>query len=157
MINYDSQGFPINDGDAQQALSVDENGVMNDDTHNASEELSGTVSAHSGRTSAIPDGAKRPQDHRKPSKRHVVVRGMDLKVDVGRIQDDFELMELMAEMEGSGEEENLPLVIKLVKAVLGDQYEMVKENSRAQDGYVSTKLMMEVIQEVFEEVGELGE
>lgn len=141
---------------AQEALSIDENGVMRDDAHDTSEALTGVSSAPSGRTATIPDGAKRPQDHRKPAQRTVIVNGMDLKVDVKRLQDDWELMELMAEMEGSGNEENLPLVIKMVKAVLGDQYEMVKQNSKVDDR-VSTEKMMEVIQKVFEEVGELGE
>lgn len=143
--------------ESQQALSVDENGAMRDDAYDATQALTGVSEAPTGRSATIPDGAKRPQDHRKPAKRKIVVNGMDLTVDVGRLQDDFELMELMADMEGSGDEENLPLVIKLVKSVLGDQYNMVKENCRAPEGHVSTKQMMEVIQQVFEEVGELGE
>lgn len=142
---------------AQQALQIDENPVVNDYVADASQGLSGVSEDRSGRATAIPDSAKRPQDHRKPAKRKIVVNGMDLTVDLQKLQDDYELMELMAEMEGSGEEENLPLVIKLVKSVLGDQYTMVKENCRAEEGHVSTKKMMEVIQRVFEEVGELGE
>lgn len=145
-----------NDQNAQEALSIDENGVMRNDAHDAPQALTGASDAPQERSSTIPDGAKRPQDHRKPAKRTVIVRGMDLQVDVKQLQDDWELMELMAEMEGSGNEENLPLVIKLVKTVLGDQYDMVKENSKV-DGRVSTEKMMEVIQKVFEEVGELGE
>lgn len=143
--------------ESQQALSVDENGAMIDDTHDASQALTGVSEASTGRTNGIPDDAKRPQDRRKPAKRRIVVNGMDLTVDVNKLQDDYELMELMADMEGSGNEENLPLVIKLVKTVLGDQYDKVKENSRAEEGHVSTKKMMDVIQQVFEEVGELGE
>lgn len=143
--------------DAQQALSVDENGAMHEYVTDASEGLTGVSEAPTGRAPVIPDGAKRPADHRKPAKRTIVVNGMDLKIDLGRLKDDWELMELMAEMEGSGQEENLPLVIKLVKSVVGDQYDMVKENSRAPEGYVSTEKMMDVVQQVFEEVGELGE
>lgn len=151
-----SETTPNDSLDAQQTLSVDENGVMRDDAHDVPEGLTGVSEAPSGRSATIPDGAKRPQDHRKPAKRTIVVRGMDLEVDVKKLQDDWELMELMAEMEGSGNEENLPLVIKLVKTVLGDQYQMVKDNSKV-DGRVSTEKMMDVIQTVFEEVGEMGE
>lgn len=145
------------DDDTQQALWDDNNSATRNDAHDASEGLTGVSSAPTGRTSTIPDGAKRPQDHRKPAKRRIVVNGMDLVVDVGKLQDDYELMELMAEMEGTGDEENLPLVIKLVKTVLGNQYNDVKENCRAEEGHISTKKMMDVIQQVFEEVGELGE
>lgn len=146
-----------NEGDRQQALSVDENGAMRNDAHDAPEALTGVSSAPTGRAPAIPDGAKRPDDHRKPAKRNIVINGMDLKIDLARLQDDWELMELMAEMEGSGNEENLPMVIKMVKAVVGDQYDLVKNNCRAPEGHVSTKQMMDVIQQIFEEVGELGE
>lgn len=149
-------GAGDDDQNAQEALSIDENGVMRDDAHDAPEALTGVSNAPSGRTATIPDGAKRPQDHRKAAKRTVIVNGMDLKVDIQQLRDDWELMELMAEMEGTGDEENLPLVIKMVKTVLGDQYGMVKENSKV-DGRVSTEKMMAVIQKVFEEVGELGE
>lgn len=142
--------------DAQQALSVDENGVMHDYTTDAAQAPTGASSAPADMPVMIPADARRPQDHRKPAKRHITVQGMDLVVDMARIQDDFELIELMAELEGGGEEENLPLVIKLVKAVLGDQYAQVKENCR-ENGYVSTKKMMAVIQTLFEQVGELGE
>lgn len=155
--NYQANpGAGDDDQNAQEALSIDENGVMRNDAHDAPEALTGVSSAPSGRTATIPDGAKRPQDHRKAAKRTVVVNGMDLKVDIQQLRDDWELMELMAEMEGTGDEENLPLVIKMVKTVLGDQYSMVKENCKV-DGRVSTEKMMAVIQRVFEEVGELGE
>lgn len=140
----------------QQALWSDENTSPSNDTHNAPQSLSGTPEALTAETVTIPAGAKLPQDHRKPARRKVTVQGLDLTVDLKQLQDDYELMELMAEMEGSGDEENLPLVIKLVKTVLADQYDMVKEHCR-EDGRVSTKRMMEVIQAVFEEVGELGE
>lgn len=140
----------------QQRLWDGEIDATRNDAHDVPEGLTGVSEAPSGRSATIPDGAKRPQDHRKPAKRTIVVRGMDLEVDVKKLQDDWELMELMAEMEGSGNEENLPLVIKLVKTVLGDQYQMVKDNSKV-DGRVSTEKMMDVIQTVFEEVGELGE
>lgn len=158
--DYDRDYEPVrqdNSPGVQQRLWDGEIDDMRNDAHDAPEGLTGVSEAPSGRAGMIPDGAKRPQDHRKPAKRRITVNGMDLTVDVGRLQDDYELMELMAEMEGSGDEENLPLVIKLVKAVLGDQYTMVKENSRAPEGHVSTKRMMDVIQQVFEEVGELGE
>src|SRR5699024_4780173 len=141
----------------QQRLWDGEIDATRNDAHDVPEGLTGVSEAPSGRSATIPDGAKRPQDHRKPAKRRITVKGMDLTVDVARVQDDYELMELMAEMEGSGDEENLPLVIKLVKSVLGDQYTTVKENCRAPEGHVSTKQMMEVIEQVFEEVGELGE
>lgn len=155
--NYQANpGAGDDDQNAQEALSIDENGVMRNDAHDAPEALTGVSSAPSGRTTAIPDGAKRPQDHRKAAKRTVIVNGMDLKVDIQQLRDDWELMELMAEMEGTGDEENLPLVIKMVKTVLGDQYGMVKDNCKI-DGRVSTEKMMAVIQRVFEEVGELGE
>src|SRR5690625_7858659 len=62
------------DDDTQQALSIDENGAMRDDAHDAPEALTGVSSAPSGRTAAIPDGAKRPQDHRKPAKRRITVK-----------------------------------------------------------------------------------
>ena len=153
---FEAGSYNRSDDNTQQALSVDENGVMRNDAHDATEALTGVSSAPSGRTAAIPDGAKRPQDHRKPAKRRITVNGLDLSVDLVRPQDDRELMELMAEMEGSGDEENLPLVIKLVKAVLGDQYTMVKKHCTV-DGRVSTEKMMEIIQRIFEEVGELGE
>lgn len=153
---HPGQVYPMPEENAQEALSIDENGVMRDDAHDAPQALTGAPSAPAAPSATIPDGAKRPQDHRKPSKRTVIVNGMDLQVDVKQLQDDWELMELMAEMEGSGDEENLPLVIKMVKTVLGDQYGMVKENSKV-DGRVSTEKMMAVIQKVFEEVGELGE
>lgn len=153
---FEAGSYNRSDDNTQQALSVDENGVMRNDAHDATEALTGVSSAPSGRTAAIPDGVKRPQDHRKPAKRRITVNGLDLTVDLVRLQDDWELMELMAEMEGSGDEENLPLVIKLVKSVLGDQYTMVKKHCTV-DGRVSTEKMMEIIQRIFEEVGELGE
>lgn len=141
----------------QKALWSDDDDSMRNDASASSQALSGVSSAPTGRSSVVPDGAKRPQDHRKPTKRTVIINGMDIEINLKRLQDDWEIMEMMAEMEGSGDEENLPLVIKLVKAVVGDQYDMVKKNSVSDEGYVSTEKMLDVIRQIFEEVGELGE
>lgn len=151
----------VYDPSAQQGLWSDNDATTYNHASDASQALTGTSEAPqepvmTTRERAIAAGAKLPQDHRKPSKRTITVDGLDVKVNLAHLQDDYELMELMAEMEGSGDEENLPVVIKLVKTVLGDQYTVVKEHCRV-DGRVSAKKMMEFIQAIFEQVGELGE
>lgn len=149
---------PINEQDPQQALSIDENGAMSGDASNVPQDAT-DASQDATDTPGINARAMNREQRRavrKLPKKTVVVNGMDLVVDVARLQDDYELMELMAEIEGSGDEENVLLIIKLVKTVMGDQYNDVKEACRV-DGRVSTEKMMEVIREVFEAVGELGE
>lgn len=73
----------------------------------------------------------------------VTQSGFEYSIDANRL-DDYELIELFSEVD-----ENPLLFPKIMKIILGDQMEDLKEHLRNEDGIVSTEQMTKEITDIF--------
>ncbi|MFS5124372.1 hypothetical protein V2T15_07150 [Streptococcus agalactiae] len=70
--------------------------------------------------------------------------GFEYKIEESRLK-NYELVEALADLESN------PLSLpKVLRLLLGDQVESLKNHLRASDGTVSTKALMEEVKEIFE-------
>ncbi|WP_238385792.1 hypothetical protein [Streptococcus sp. S784/96/1] len=66
------------------------------------------------------------------------------------VKDDYELVEALAELEVNG-----LMLPKVMRKLLGDKVEDLKNHIRADDGHVSTQKLMAELKEIFSEQGNL--
>ncbi|MCC9894719.1 hypothetical protein HK149_01525 [Streptococcus agalactiae] len=70
--------------------------------------------------------------------------GFEYKIEESRLK-NYELVEALADLESN------PLSLpKVLRLLLGDQVESLKNHLRARDGTVSTEALMEEVKEIFE-------
>ncbi|HGI5160238.1 TPA: hypothetical protein ACJS4B_002025 [Streptococcus agalactiae] len=70
--------------------------------------------------------------------------GFEYKIEESRLK-NYELVEALADLESN------PLSLpKVLRLLLGDQVESLKNHLRSSDGTVSTEALMEEVKEIFE-------
>ncbi|CZT38831.1 hypothetical protein [Streptococcus agalactiae] len=70
--------------------------------------------------------------------------GFEYKIEESRLK-NYELVEALADLESN------PLSLpKVLRLLLGDQVESLKNHLRSEDGTVSTEAIMEEVKEIFE-------
>lgn len=77
---------------------------------------------------------KKPQD-RKPKQGEIIIQGMKLRI-AEDAKDDFELLDDLAAIQTSQEGGRFPRVLR---RLVGDQYDAVMEHLRGANGRVSLK------------------
>ena len=80
----------------------------------------------------------------------ITINGIDYTVNVDFLEDDYELVELLDEIE-----ERPTRYPRLIKRVTGDKYEATKDSLRNERGKVTMEAMGEWWNEYIEKVAEL--
>lgn len=99
----------------------------------------------------IPDGAKKPQDHKKKDEpsdvRTVVVRGTELSIPSAAL-DDFELLDDLNEID---QNRNAVRMASVLRRLVGDQWRTVMDLARDEEtGRVSIEGGAALVQEIMQ-------
>lgn len=76
--------------------------------------------------------------------------GFEFEIDINRIADDWEILELVASVDGGDTSQSAGDVVKLAKAVMGeDQYKEFMAYLKKKNGRISSAEVIQTITEIF--------